>query len=146
MSTQRQRFGKTILIGLSVTGALLLVGCTPAVEAEGEQGPIHAKATLVESFDGRCGFGLDVQNTGSEPVHFPQGDWESVAGASMLEWHVPFGRNSAPEGFALTTKLPPTIEAGESARIAFVTNCDGEPVVISVNPTGLGPVVLKPFE
>jgi len=144
-NTRRPLLGRTMLVGLGVSVAVLLVGCSPAV-VEAEHGPIHAEATLFENFDGRCGFGLEVENTGSAPVEFSQDDWASVGGASTLEWHIPFGRDSAPEGYDLTTKLPPTIDAGERARIAFVTNCDGEPVEISVNPIGLEPVVLRPFE
>lgn len=144
LDTPRPGIRKTILGGSSTIIALMLVGCTPSVEAE--QGPIRAEATLFESFDGRCGFGLEVQNTGEEPVWFPQQKWASVGGVSDLDWHVPFGRGTAPDGYALSTKLPPKVDAGESARIAFVVNCDGEPVEISVNPIGREPVVLAPFE
>lgn len=143
LNARRPHLGGAIPLTLTLGTALLLVGCTPAVEAE--QGPIRATATLFENFDGRCGFGLEVHNGGSEPVEFPQEDWASVGGVSLLEWHIPFGSDSAPDGYDITTKLPPTIEGGQSARIAFVTNCDGDPVEISVNPIGLEPVVLTPF-
>lgn len=56
-----------------------------------------------------------------------------------------FGPGSAPDGYDIATKLPPTIAAGESVRIAFVTNCDGEPVEIAENPLGQEPIVLAPF-
>jgi hypothetical protein len=144
MRNAPRRFRAAVMAALGVSLALLLVGCTPAVEAE--EGPIRATATLFQNWDGRCGFGLQVENIGVEPVHFLQGDFESVEGVSTLEWDTPFKGKSTPDGYDLTINLPPTIEPGDSARIAFVANCDGEPLEIVVKPIGLEPLRLTPFD